>query len=85
MIILAIETSCDDTSVAVLQVSNRKFTVLSNIVSSQTKIHAKLPACMGEDVGVGDLIQIAETRPISKMIHFVVTNVVKKMEAKGTE
>lgn len=34
----------------------------------KTKLHAKLPDCMAADVQVGDLIQIAETRPISKMI-----------------
>ena len=44
MIILAIDTSCDDTCVAVLKVSGKKrptFKVLSNIISSQTKIHRK--------------------------------------------
>ena len=45
----------------------------------KTKIHARLPYCMSDNVEVGDLIQIAETRPISKMIHFVVSKVVKKM------
>ncbi len=40
MRILAIETSCDDTGIAILDVKNKKFTVLSNIVSSQ-KIHKK--------------------------------------------
>jgi N6-L-threonylcarbamoyladenine synthase len=46
MIILAIETSCDDTSVAVLKVtgenipgSGPKFKILSNIISSQVKLH----------------------------------------------
>lgn len=48
----------------------------------RTKIHARLPACMEDDVNVGDLIQIGETRPISKMIHFVIIKVVKKMEEK---
>jgi len=43
----------------------------------KTKIHARLPDCMKEDVVVGDLVQIAETRPISKMIHFVVSKKVK--------
>jgi len=28
------------------------------------------------------LIQIAETRPISKMIHFVVSKVIRKLEVK---
>lgn len=48
----------------------------------RTKIHARLPDCMKKDVAVGDLIEIAETRPISKMIHFVVTKVVRKKESK---
>lgn len=41
MIILAIETSCDDTGVALLKIGNQKFKILSNIVSSQVKLHAK--------------------------------------------
>ena len=44
----------------------------------KTKIHARLPDCMKDDVAAGDLIQIAETRPISKMIHFVVSKVVRR-------
>ena len=39
MKILAIETSCDDTAVAILQANNKKFSILSHIVSSQ-QIHA---------------------------------------------
>jgi len=45
----------------------------------RTKIHARLPDCMKDEISVGDLIEVAETRPISKMIHFVVGKVVKKM------
>lgn len=48
----------------------------------KTKIHARLSNCMKDDVDVGDLIQISETRPISKMIHFIVSKVVRKLEAK---
>ena len=44
----------------------------------KTKIHARLPDCMKDDVAVGDLILIAETRPISKMIHFVVSKVIRR-------
>ena len=40
MLILGIETSCDETSIAVLEIKNNKINVLSNIVSSQIKIHA---------------------------------------------
>ncbi len=46
----------------------------------KTKIHARLPDCMKNDVVIGDLIQITETRPISKMIHFVVIKVIRKLE-----
>jgi len=43
MLILGIETSCDDTGVAIVEVSQKKrpvFDVLSNVVSSQIKTHA---------------------------------------------
>lgn len=43
MRILAIETSCDETACAVVDISGRTtptFTALSNVVSSQVKIHA---------------------------------------------
>ena len=38
----------------------------------KTKLHARLSDCMKDEINVGDKIEIAETRPISKMIHFVV-------------
>lgn len=40
MLILGIETSCDETSIAVLEIKKGKIKVLSNVVSSQVKIHA---------------------------------------------
>lgn len=44
MIILSIETSCDETSVAILEakggLKNPSFEILSNIILSQVKIHA---------------------------------------------
>ncbi|OQB06137.1 MAG: tRNA N6-adenosine threonylcarbamoyltransferase [bacterium ADurb.Bin212] len=39
--ILAIETSCDETSVAVIGVENGNPVILSNVVSSQIDLHAK--------------------------------------------
>lgn len=44
----------------------------------KTKLHARLPECLEDGVNVGDLVEIAETRPLSKMIHFVVTKLVRK-------
>jgi N6-L-threonylcarbamoyladenine synthase len=44
MKILAIETSCDETAIAVLEARGRKnphFYILSSVVSSQVKLHAK--------------------------------------------
>lgn len=41
MLILAIETSCDETSAAVLESSVRDFSLRSNIISSQVKLHAQ--------------------------------------------
>ncbi len=41
MNILGIETSCDETSAAVVESDGRNFRVLSNVVASQIKIHAK--------------------------------------------
>lgn len=41
MRILSIETSCDDTAVAVLEGRNKELKILSNVVSSQIKIHSK--------------------------------------------
>jgi len=41
MKILGIETSCDETAASVVEVKNSKIRVLSNVVSSQVKLHAK--------------------------------------------
>jgi N6-L-threonylcarbamoyladenine synthase len=44
MKILAIETSCDETAVSILEIRGKKkprFEILSSVVSSQVKIHAK--------------------------------------------
>src|SRR3989344_6594383 len=41
MKILGIETSCDETAVAVLEIKNDKIKVLSNTISSQVKLHAE--------------------------------------------
>ncbi len=40
MLILGIETSCDDTSVALVEKTPQGFKILSNVVSSQIKVHA---------------------------------------------
>jgi small subunit ribosomal protein S17 len=38
----------------------------------KTKLHARLPEHMFKEINLGDYIEIAECRPISKIIHFIV-------------
>ncbi len=45
---------------------------------SKTKIHARLPVCMEDEINIGDSIKIQECRPLSKIIHFVVIGKVEK-------
>ena len=49
---------------------------------SRTKIHARLPVCMANEIKVGDLIKVKECRPLSKIIHFVVIEKIKGAEEK---
>ena len=49
---------------------------------SKTKIHARLPICMEDEINIGDLIKVQECRPLSKIIHFVV---IKKIKSGGKE
>ncbi len=48
----------------------------------KTKIHARLPLCIEKQVNVGDFVRIEECRPLSKIIHFVVTNKIMLGEQK---
>lgn len=41
MIILAIETSCDETAISVVKFTRGKITTLSHLISSQAKLHAE--------------------------------------------
>ncbi len=43
----------------------------------KTKLHAYLPADMKDEISVGDLIQIHECRPLSKIVHHVVVKKVR--------
>ena len=49
-------------------------------LKKKTRIHARLPETL--DVQIGDLIKVRESRPLSKTIHFVVIEIVKKAEEK---
>ena len=41
MIVLGIDTSCDDTGISAIEVKGKKIKVLANLISSQTKLHEK--------------------------------------------
>ena len=49
----------------------------------KTKLHARLPDCMAEEINIGDYIEIKECRPVSKIIHFIVTRKISKQEVGG--
>ncbi len=48
----------------------------------KTRIHARLPECMEDEIHIGEIIKIQECRPLSKIIHFVV---IEKVEGGKNE
>lgn len=48
MLVLGIDTSCDDTSAALLEVGEHRVEILTNIVSSQEEIHTKFGGIVPE-------------------------------------
>jgi len=49
---------------------------------AMTKLHARLPPCMEQDIHIGDVIRVTECRPLSKIIHFVVVAKIKQNDAR---
>lgn len=45
-----------------------------------SKSHAHIPSCI--PAKVGDLVKIGECRPLSKIVHFVITEIIKSEEKK---
>lgn len=58
MIILGIETSCDETAAALIKIKSGKFSILSNIVSSQIEIHKQYGGVVPEVAARNHLINI---------------------------
>jgi len=58
MIILGIETSCDETAAALVKYQGGKFSILSNIVSSQIQIHKKYGGVVPEVAARNHIINI---------------------------
>ncbi|MBS3075518.1 30S ribosomal protein S17 [Candidatus Pacearchaeota archaeon] len=48
----------------------------------KTKLHARLPDCLKDEISIGDYIEIAECRPISKMIHFIAIKKINNSEGE---
>ncbi len=49
----------------------------------KTKIHAKLPDCIAEEINIGDYVEIKECRQLSKIINFVVMKKIRGPEKTG--
>ena len=49
---------------------------------TRTKIHARLPDCIANQINVGDLIKVTECRPLSKIIHFAVMDKINSGDKK---
>ncbi|MEM3091058.1 MAG: 30S ribosomal protein S17 [Candidatus Pacearchaeota archaeon] len=50
---------------------------------SKTRIHARLPKCMESLIKIGDIVEVRECRPLSKIIHFVVVKKIKSAIDEG--
>ena len=53
--------------------------------SKKTRLHARLPDSMANEINIGDYVRVKECRPLSKIIHFIVLGKVessKKQESK---
>lgn len=46
----------------------------------KTSLHARLPENF--EIEIGDLVRIQETRPLSKIIHFIVIEKISKLKEK---
>ena len=51
-------------------------------MKKETKLHARLPDCLKQDIDVGDYVEVQECRPLSKIIHFVVLRKIKSSGGK---
>jgi small subunit ribosomal protein S17 len=47
----------------------------------KTRVHSRIPE--GLDVNVGDYVKVRECRPLSKMIHSVVIQIIRKASVGG--
>ncbi|MBU0467269.1 MAG: 30S ribosomal protein S17 [Nanoarchaeota archaeon] len=48
-------------------------------LKKKTRIHARLPDTMADQIHVGDFIKVQECRPLSKIIHFIIIEKLKSV------
>lgn len=51
----------------------------------KTRIHARLPDTMVDQINVGDYIKVQECRPLSKIIHHIVISKIRSAEVNGQQ
>ncbi len=51
-------------------------------LKTKTKLHARLPESLRNELNLGDYIQIIECRPLSKIIHFVAVKKIREADNK---
>jgi len=59
-----------------------KIVKYERFAKKKTKLHARIPE--GMDVAVGDYVQIRECRPLSKIIHFMVIQIVRRKDESSS-
>ena len=50
----------------------------------KTKLHARLPECLFNEINIGDYVEIMECRPISKIIHFMAVKKISSSEKESS-
>lgn len=61
-----------------------KIQKFERFMKKRTRIHARLPDEFANEINLGDLIRVQECRPLSKLIHFVVTEKVRSADSENT-
>ncbi len=46
----------------------------------KTRLHARLPDAIANEINIGDYVKVRECRPLSKIIHFIVIEKLKSAE-----
>lgn len=76
-------TSVSAKNMAVIQRESTQFTnKYLRYLKKRHKLHAHLPPCL--DLAVGEVATVAECKPISKTVSFVVVGIEKHESAKDT-